>query len=43
MANNSMDIDPEPPAESPALSYEMEQKKVTHLRKVAEILRNMRP
>jgi len=43
MANNSMDIDPEPPTESPALSYEMEQEKVTCLRKVAETLGNTRP
>jgi len=42
MANNGMDIDPEPPAESPALSYEMEQEKVTHLRNVAGTLGNMR-
>jgi len=43
MANNSMDIDPEPPAESSALSYEMEQEKVTCLRKVAKTLGNTRP
>jgi len=43
MANNSMDIDPEPPAESPALSYETKQEKVTRLRKAAETLGNMRP
>ena len=24
MANNSMDVDPDPPTDSPALSYEME-------------------
>jgi len=43
MANNGMDIDPEPPAESSALSYEMEQEKVTCLRKVAKTLGNTRP
>jgi len=43
MANNDMDIDPEPPAESPALSYEMEQEKVTCLRKAAKTLGNTRP
>ena len=43
MANNNMDIDPEPPAESPALSYEMEQEKVTCLRKAAKTLGNTRP
>jgi len=43
MANNGMDIDPEPPAESPALSYKMEQEKITCLRKVAGTLGNMRP
>jgi len=43
MANNSMDIDSEPPAEFSALSYETEQKKkVTYLRKVAETLGNTR-
>ena len=42
MANNGMDIDPEPPAESPALSYEMEQEKVTHLRNAAGTLGNTR-
>jgi len=43
MANNGMDIDPELPAESTALSYETEQEKVTCLRKTAETLGNMRP
>jgi len=42
MANNGMDIDPEPPAEFPALSYEMEQEKITRFKKVAETLGNMR-
>jgi len=42
MANNGMDIDPEPPAEFPTLSYEMEQEKITHFKKVAETLGNMR-
>ena len=43
MANNGMNIDLEPPTESPALSYEMEKEKVTCLRKAAETLGNMRP
>jgi len=43
MANNGMNIDPEPPTESPALSYEIEKEKVTYLRKVAETLGNIRP
>ena len=38
-----MNIDPEPPTESPALSYEIEKEKVTYLRKVAETLGNIRP
>jgi len=42
MANNSMDVDPDPPTDSPALSYEMEQEKLLHLRKVAKTLNNMR-
>jgi len=43
MAKNGMDIDTEPSAESLALSYEIEQEKVTCLRKVAETLGNTRP
>ena len=42
MANNGMDVDPDPPTDSPALSYEMEQEKLLHLRKVTETLNNMR-
>ena len=41
--NNSMDIDSDPPTEYPALSYEEEQEKELHLRKVAETTNNMRP
>jgi len=43
MANNGMDIDPEPPAKSPALSHETKQEKVICLRKAAKTLGNMRP
>jgi len=42
MANNSMDVDPNPSTDSPALSYEMEQEKLLHLRKAAETLNNTR-
>jgi len=42
MANNSMDVDPDPPTDSPALSYETEQEKLLCFRKMAEILNNMR-
>jgi len=42
MANNGMDVDPDPPTDSPALSYEMEQEKLLRLRKVAESLNNTR-
>jgi len=42
MANNGMDVDPDPPTDSPALSYETEQEKLLHLRKVAEALNNTR-
>ena len=42
MANNSMDVDPDSPTDSPALSYEMEQEKLLCFRKVAETLNNMR-
>ena len=41
--NNSMDIDSDPPTESPVLSYEEEQEKKLHLRKVAETTNNTRP
>jgi len=40
--NNSMDIDSDPPVESPMLSYEDERKKEIHLRKVAETTNNTR-
>ena len=42
MANNGMDVDPDPPTDSPALSYEMEQEKLLYFRKAAEILNNTR-
>jgi len=42
MANNSMDVDPDPPTNSPALSYEMKQEKLLRLRKVAKTLNNTR-
>ena len=41
--SNSMDIDSDPPTESPVLSYEEEQEKELCLRKVAETTNNMRP
>ena len=41
--NNSMDIDSDPPTESPVLSYEEEQEKKLRLRKVAETTNNTRP
>ena len=40
--NNGMDINSDLPVESPALSYEEEQEKELHLRKVAETTNNMR-
>jgi len=40
--NNSMDIDSEPPVESPTLSYKDEMDKETCLRKAAETTNNMR-
>jgi len=40
--NNGMDIDPEPPVESPTLSYKDEREKEIHLRKVAETTNNTR-
>ena len=43
MANNGMDIDPEPLAKSPALSHETKQEKVTRLGKAAKTLGNTRP
>jgi len=42
MANNGMDVDPDPPTDSPALSYEMEQEKLLCFRKAAETLNNTR-
>jgi len=42
MANNGIDVDPDPSTDSPALSYEIEQEKLLHLRKAAEALNNMR-
>ena len=42
MANNGMDVNPDLPTDSSALSYEMEQEKLLCFRKVAEILNNMR-
>ena len=42
MANNGMDVDPDPPTDFPALSYETEQEKLLHFRKADEILNNMR-
>ena len=42
MANNSMDVDPDSPTDSPTLSYETEQEKLLHFRKVAETLNNTR-
>jgi len=42
MANNSMNVDPDSPTDSPALSYEMEQEKLLCFRKATEILNNMR-
>jgi len=41
--NNSMDIDSDPPVESPVLSYEDEREKEIRLRKVAETTSIMRP
>ena len=41
--NNSMDVDIDPPTESPALSYEKEQEKELYLRKAAETTNNTRP
>jgi len=43
MANNGMDINSNPPTDSPALSYETEQEKLLHSSKAAETLNNMRP
>jgi len=40
--NNGMDIDPDPPVESPTLSYEDEREKEICLRKAAETTNNMR-
>jgi len=43
MANNSIDVDPEPVNNFPALPYEMEQEKALHFSKMIETLGNMRP
>ena len=40
--NNSMDIDSDPPTESPTLSYEDERDKEIRLRKIAETTNNTR-
>ena len=42
MANNGMDVNPDLPTDSSALSYEIEQEKLLCFRKVAETLNNMR-
>ena len=43
MANNGMNIDPEPANNFPALSYEMKQEKALHFSKATETLGNTRP
>jgi len=43
MANNGMDVDPEPANNFLALSYEMEQEKALHFSKATKTLGNMRP
>ena len=43
MANNGMDVDPEPANNFPTLFYETEQKKALYFSKAIEILGNMRP
>ena len=43
MANNGMDVDPEPANNSPALSHRTEQEKALYFSKAIEILGNMRP
>ena len=43
MANNDMDINSDPPTDSPTLSYETEQEKLLRSSKVAETLNNTRP
>ena len=40
--NNGIDVDSDPPVESPALSYETEQEKELHLSKAAETTTNTR-
>ena len=40
--NNGMDVDSDPPTESSALSYEEEQEKELHLKKVAKTTNNTR-
>jgi len=43
MANNSMDIDPEPANNSPAPSHRTEQEKALYFSKVTETLGNTMP
>ena len=40
--NNDMDVDSDPPVESPVLFYEDKREKEIHLRKVAETTNNTR-
>jgi len=42
MANNGMDVDPDPPTDSPALSRKTKQEKLLCFRKAAETLSNTR-
>ena len=42
MANNGMDVDPDPPTDSPALSRKTKQEKLLRFRKAAETLSNTR-
>ena len=43
MANNGMDVDPEPVNNFPTLPYETEQEKALYFSKVTETLGNTRP
>jgi len=43
MANNGIDVDPEPANGSPALSHKIEQEKALYFSKATETLENMRP
>jgi len=43
IANNGMDVDPEPANDFPALSYRTKQKKALRFSKATETLGNMRP